>query len=180
MTTVHVEVPEGVSREAVERLTGRLLKNEDLMVRIMKALADSPDPVGPGVLAQLGRLEQHWRSIETRYGLLSVSDVAGLGGGDPAKRHRVSNLRRRSGLLGVSRGGALRFPGFQFKDARVRPEWAALAEPLLAAGWSEGDVLLWFAAPTGWLDGAVPADLLDSDPDGVRQVVAHAAAGCGA
>lgn len=49
--------------------------------------------------------------------------------------------------------------------------------PLLDAGWAPDDVWLWFGAPTGWLDGRVPADVITADPAAVREAVTQVAQG---
>lgn len=126
--------------------------------------------VGSGRRAQQRRLEGHWASIQAGYGLLTDREARVIA--------RTESLPG-TGLLAMVRNGEAWYPGFQFTGDSVRAEWRELTEPLLQAGWHPEDVLLWFAAPTGWLDGRVPADLLDDDVDAVRVAVTSVASDLG-
>lgn len=178
MSSIQVPVPRGLDPQTARHVVQQLLDHQALLTRVSKALADEHTPIGPGVLAQLGRVDRMWRSVEDTYGLLTREQVTQITGGNPEKaKSHVTNLRRRSGLLGVVREGALRFPGFQISRGRVRQDWSTLTGQLLAAGWNESDVLLWFVAPTGWLDGQAPAELLDAEPEAVARAVGEVAKG---
>lgn len=179
MATIEVNVPAGVDTAAARRIVDRVLAHQARAGRLGDALARESSSVGPGALAQVGRIDRAWRDVEATYGLYTGEQVARLTTAKSVRSH-VHNLRRRHGLLGVRRGGSLRYPGFQFTQGNprtVRADWQGLCAPLTAAGWTEDEVLLWFASPTGLLSGQRAADLLDADPHRVQAAVAHAAAG---
>jgi hypothetical protein len=184
MPTMRLQVPAGVSEDAAREALTLLARHREVLRRISDLLAEPRNAIGPDVLAQLGRVEELWRRIESRWGLLDADQVTRLTGGNPAKaRSHVANLRRRKGLLGVRRHGssALRYPGFQFTHGgSVRPEWARAAEVLVAAGWTSEEIVLWAGAPTGWLDGETPLEVLDTDPDAVVEAARTIAAGISA
>lgn len=181
MATIEVTVPAGVDAATAKRMFEQMLESQSRVARVRDALARESAAVGPGTLAQIGRLDRAWRAIEAEYGLYTAAEVTLLTGtAFRAGRSHVHNLRRRHGLLGVRRGGALVYPGFQFTTGNVvhvRRDWQNLTAPLLTAGWTEDEVLLWFAAPTGLLSGEVPVAVLDEDPDRVHHAVSQAAAG---
>ena len=83
-------------------------------------------------------------------------------------------------------------PGVEAQQARVGALHASIRErygddyaaqiapftqALLDAGREPSDIFLWFGAPTGWLDGRVPADVIATDPDAVRDAVEQIALG---
>lgn len=102
--------------------------------------------------------------------MLSADEVARLIGADEVGLEA-------SGALSVARDETLWYPGFQFSGTAVRADWPELTQPLIQAGWEPEEVLLWFAAPTGWLRGRAPVDLLDTAPSEVRVAVTQAALG---
>ncbi|HET7387898.1 MAG TPA: hypothetical protein VFJ19_14680 [Nocardioidaceae bacterium] len=181
MTAISITVPRGVEPGRAKAVIDRLLESEARVARVSEALAKESGSIGPGTLAQIGRVDRAWRDMESRYGLYTAEQVAALTGASAkAGAQHVYNLRRRKGLLAGRRAGINVYPGFQFTGREsliVRREWRDLVAPLLTAGWSEDEVLLWFAGPVGVLDGRHPADLLDSDADAVREAVEQAAAG---
>ena len=178
-STVAVDIPAVLDADRTRRWLQDLVGQRAAVARLRADLGGQDHPPGPGVMAQIGRLEAAWRDIERRFGLLSAEELARLSGAAPASvRTWVHNQRRRHGLLAVRRGGRNVFPGFQFTaTGRPQPWLRDVTAPLLAAGWSEEAVLLWLAAPTGWLSGQTPLEVLDTDPDRVRRAVAAAAAG---
>lgn len=113
--------------------------------------------------------------------MLDGTEVATLTGNRPeAARDAIANLRRRKGLTGVKRLGALRYPGFQFVDGGdgtlvVAPAWTRLRGRLAPAQWSDADLLAWAAAPTAWLDGRSPAEEIQEHPGDVTAALAKAA-----
>jgi len=99
--------------------------------------------------------------IEQRYGLLTEAEA----------RKSGLPIPEAAGLLALDSASGPRYPGFQFKDGAPRTDWQVLTQPLREAHWTSRDILLWFAAPTGWLDGRRPADLLDTHPQAVLHAV---------
>ena len=68
---------------------------------------------------------------------------------------------------------------YLFEIGPETPEvWLTVRATLTGAGWSELSALLWCTSPCGRLvNGAVPADLLVSDPEAVLMAARHAANG---
>lgn len=72
-------------------------------------------------------------------------------------------------IFDVPHDGQAVLPAFQFDPAgAVRPESAAVVQQLRAVGLDGWQLWEWMCAPTGWLDGDVPAELLEENPAEVR------------
>lgn len=182
MTTFTMDLPEGVSADDARDAVALLASHAGVLRRLSGALAEEPTPTAPPVLAQLGRVDASWRAVESRWGLLTPAEVTLLTGGNPQHaRSHTANLRRRHGVLAIARHGGLRYPGFQFADnGGVRSTWATVAGVLTEAGWSAEEIVLWAAAPTGWLDGRVPLEVLDDEPETVLAAARQVAEGTSA
>lgn len=169
MSVVRIEVPDFASPNAVRELVRSLLHTRALTNRVASLLQDASAVPAPATLHGLARVEQRWRDIELRYGLRSAAEVAQAVGSTAANRRAyAAGLRRQRRLLGVERAGRTLHPGFQFgADGRPLPVIGELAAVFGAAGWSDEDALLWLAAPSGWLNDDVPAELLAAEPERV-------------
>lgn len=64
-------------------------------------------------------------------------------------------------LLGVQRGRYQVYPGFQFDDRGVRPVVYDLAALGLEHGRTEAGLIQWLMAPTTYLHGQRPVDVID-------------------
>jgi hypothetical protein len=86
----------------------------------------------------------------------------------PIPHHR---WRKQGKIFSVSYGGGDLYPAFQFgDDGYPLPIVAELLEILgRDAERTDWDNALWFAGDSGWLDGKTPVELLQSDPDLVKQ-----------
>lgn len=110
-----------------------------------------------------------WREMESEFGLLTEAEVAAAVSDEPGNIHFASQERAAGRVLAVKRPEGFRYPGFQIDRTRraIRPVIGELISIARAAGRSEASLALWMAAvPTGYLDGARPADRLD-DPASV-------------
>lgn len=178
--SVTVAVPSGVDESTALRAAQRAVAEVAAIGLVEKVLADSPARIGPGHLAQVALREQHWRDVEAEWGLLSADEVTALTGGNTrAARDHTSNLRRRKGMAGVKRHGALHYPGFQFMQiaedrVTVAPAWTLLRELLAPAEWSDADMLTWVSSPNGWLEGRSPAQEIHEHPEDVNDAVRNA------
>ena len=183
MTTVNVPVPAGIDSATARRVALRALNEVATLGQVEKVLADSSAQVGPGHLAQAALREERWREVERAWGMLTAEEVATLTGARPGSaRSLTANLRRRKGLVGVKRHGALRYPGFQFAPGNgdlmvVAPAWTALREQLATTGWGDADLLAWASAPNAYLDGASPAQEVQAHPHDVSDALRHAVDG---
>lgn len=123
------------------------------------------------------RIEAEARGAVLSQPTLDARGVAdALGSRGQNRRDTASALRRAGAIVGVSNGGKVWYPAFQF-DARhgsVHPVVKEVNELLDAAGDPWG-VASWWLSPAGRRrDRRTPADLvLDGDDDAVRRL-AHA------
>lgn len=173
-----VSLPPGLDKDVAERAVARAVAQAAAEAVVEKVLADTPELIGSGALAQAALREELWREIETEWDMLTPASVALLTGNKLGSgSHVTANLRRRKALAGVKRRGALAYPAFQFARgedddtmtvARAWTELRALLEPL---GWSEANVLLWAASPNAWLEGRSPASEVRDHPDAVTDAL---------
>lgn len=107
--------------------------------------------------------------IDAEFGLLTSTQAGRrLGSRSSAPRNLAASARRGGALLAISRGHQTLYPGFQFgDDGRPLPVIRTLRELADECGWSETAVVQWLCAPTTYLDGARPVDLLAGEPDRV-------------
>lgn len=129
-------------------------------------------------VAALTRMEQRWRDMQERHGLLTGAEVADLAGSRAQNRSELgSSLARQGQVVAVRRAGRALYPGFQFTEhGKPRPVVADVVRLLRGADWSDESIVLWFDAPNGYLDDRHPADLLEAEPDAVRDAATQAAA----
>ena len=99
--------------------------------------------------------------------------------GQPADVDRMDAVLDQSAeytlddLLRIDIDGVAHYPGLQFVESgEIVPAVPALVKFARDAGWSSTDLLGWLLSPTTRLDGAVPADLLETDDGQVRVVTA--------
>ncbi|MGE2731269.1 hypothetical protein [Mycolicibacterium vaccae] len=107
--------------------------------------------------------------IDAEFGLLTSTEAGRrLGSKSTAPRNLAAATRRDGALLAITRGHQALFPGFQFgADGRPLPVIRALRQLADEAGWSEAGVVQWLCAPTTYLDGLRPVDVLAGTPDRV-------------
>jgi hypothetical protein len=173
-----VELPESMSPTLAEALVRELLATAEIAGKLGATLQAGARLLGPATLVAIHEHEAAWRDLETRYGLLSASDLAdATGSGSRNRSEYASALHRAGRLLGVRRGRRLVFPGFQF-DEHLRPRLGIgkVLSVFREAGWSAESVALWFTAPNGYLDDEEPAVVLARDPSLVAEEAANAVA----
>ena len=119
-------------------------------------------PVSPP-LARAVQAEQNlYDRIEAEFGLLSSAEAGRrMGSRASALRNAATAARRAGELLAVRRGRYLLFPGFQFADDGVRPVMADLVALGQRHGRTEAGLIQWLCAPTTYLDGARPVEVID-------------------
>jgi hypothetical protein len=107
--------------------------------------------------------------IDAEFGLLTSAETGRrLGSRSTAPRNLAVTTRRSRTLLAITRGHQMLFPGFQFgADGRPLPVIRTLRDLADEAQWSENGVVQWLCAPTTYLAGLRPVDLLTSDPERV-------------
>lgn len=123
--------------------------------------------------------EKRWRAIEDHFGLYTAAQVADIAGSVARNRSEYATARHRRGLLmALRRRGQLRFPGFQFDtmSGEVRPIVPQLIRVFTGAGWTHESIIQWCAAPEGYLDDAMPADVMGTRPADVLDAARNVAA----
>ncbi|KRB76448.1 hypothetical protein ASE01_15915 [Nocardioides sp. Root190] len=156
--------------------TGKALGEEQLasLDRLLHSEGDESAHAVPLALVQLRRQAQVRAAL-----LASPShDYAGLatlrGASENATRFAVHKAAERRALLVVQQDGATLVPAFQLDaTGELRPELAAVLEPLLASGMDPWQVWTWLTQPAGLLGGGVPHEVA-RDPEELA-IVQHAA-----
>jgi hypothetical protein len=145
--------------------------SEARITQLLRAVAP-PDPLADIELKIAEDTADLRREFLERVPVSTSAEVhkgAGLPGNNPSQT--VHRWRKQGKIFSINYGGRDLYPSFQFGDDG-RP-LSIVAELLEILGRdknrSDWDNALWFAADSGWLDGQTPIDLLQSDPDLVKQ-----------
>ena len=133
------------------------------------AIAALPGQISPSITRAAQAGENAWTRLEERFGLYSSSEIARRLGYE-GNRTWANTQRRARRLLGVERGSAYRYPGFQISpDGRLAPVVEELLHLAQEHHWSDESLALWLASPSGTMpDDRAPAELLHTDPALVR------------
>lgn len=186
-----VAVETDVSESAVHNLLSRLLQagllqerrapvaRRELAQALGPSLADL-DPVPYATVQQARRLAALRTSL-LRDGALSTAAIADARGATPNNvRQWVSRHRKAYRIFTVSFEGETLVPAFLL-DEEFQPR-PVVQEPIRAlrqAGEDGWALWTWFATPSPWIGGRVPAALLAMDPklvaESARQRAASAA-----
>lgn len=160
--------------ESVRAVEARLRQGEQQLRRTARALAEVLERTGQGLEASpevarsLQASENRWRAIEKEYRLLDSRSVAELLGGSGTNRNKAHQLAKQGTIIGVKRGRGTVYPGFEFDHGEVRPVIAQVAAIGRRNGWTDSHLLLWMASPNGYLEGRVPARMMD-DPEKILE-----------
>lgn len=132
------------------------------------ALASLPSAATPELAQGAVATENAWRRMEQEFGLLSAQEASRTLGSRAKGRSTLAHDRRENGqLLGVRRGNAVLYPGFQFdRNGEVHTVIPALIDVARQARRSDEDLAQWICLPSGYLDGDRPVDRLQ-EPDAV-------------
>lgn len=139
------------------------------------ALATVPGKISPEAVQGLQATELAWRGIDSEFGLLTGSEVAKLLESRARGRNSYAADKRRAGqLIGIRRGNALLYPGFQFDTttSSIRPAIPRLIGVARKYERSDGDLAQWLCDPSGYFAGERPVDHLD-DVDSVVSAAAN-------
>lgn len=151
----------------VRAVEDRLRNGEQQLRRTARALAevlertDQGLEASPEVARSVQASENRWRAIAKEYGLLDSGSVAALLGSSGTNRNKAHQLAKEGKIIGVKRGRGTLYPGFEFDHGEVRPVIAKVAEIGRRNDWSDSHLLLWLASPNGYLEGRVPARMMD-------------------
>lgn len=113
-------------------------------------------------------------SIDTEFGLLTSAQAADqMSSRAIARRNAATAARREGRLLALRRGKYLLYPAFQFDMAGIRPVVADLRRIGDQHGWDETSLIEWLMAPTTYLSGRRPVDIIE-DADQLRTLAVEA------
>lgn len=131
------------------------------------AMAGAETPVSPQLARSAQATENVWRQIEEEFGLHTSTQAAErMGYG--SNRTWASVQRTGGKLLGIRRGGAYRYPGFQL-DPDVLPLIGELIAIARQYDWAAESVVLWLCSPSDWMpEGRRPVEFLRAEPATVR------------
>jgi hypothetical protein len=107
--------------------------------------------------------------------LLTSAMVGDLGGSSARNPSALASRWKAEGrIFAVPSGRTDLFPAFQFDTfGQPRPVVAAVLGHLgRESDWARA---LWWTAPSGWLGGRRPIDVLDQDPEAVVEAARRAA-----
>ena len=133
------------------------------------SLADL-DPVPYATVEQARRLSA-LRSSLLRQGAFSTAKIAeGRGIAPNNARQWISRHRRANRLFTVSYERETLVPAFLLSEAlEPKPTAKEAIAALRAAGEDGWALWAWFATPSAWLGGRVPAEVLETDPESVTR-----------
>jgi hypothetical protein len=148
----------------------------DLAKALDLSLADL-DPVPYAMVHQAQRLAALRTSL-LRGGALTTAAIAEARGITPnTARQWISRNRKADRIFTVTYEGETLVPAFLLdNEIEPRPEAREPIRALRAAGEDGWALWTWFATPSAWIGGRVPAELLDKDPDLVAESARQRAA----
>jgi hypothetical protein len=162
---------------AIEQVAERISWERAQSERILEALVDddAAHVLNQPRVLQLHRQAELRADFLRRFETLTSAGVAALGGSSARNSSALANRWKKEGkIFAVGVGRADRFPAFQFgDDGKPLPVVAEVIEAFDGeSGWT---VALWLAAPSGWLNGLAPVDVLRTDPAGVAEAARRSA-----
>ena len=151
--------------------TARHENIEERVTQLLRAVAP-PDPLADVELKIAEATIDLRREFLERVPVLTSAQMhegAGFPGSNPSQTGL--RWRKQGKLFSINHGGRELYPAFQLgPDGRPLPIVAELLEILARdPDRTEWDNALWFADESGWLDGKTPMELLQSEPERVRQ-----------
>lgn len=147
-----------------------------LQAEFVERMTPDPSEVSAAAFEQVRMISEARTAAMREFGAFTAAQVAELRGVPTSNPHSLLGRWLAEGaIFALPTADARTYPGFQFEDGRPRPAMARVIAAMSGAidGW---DLLLWFTAPNGHLDGRRPVDLLASDPDAVVEAAAYQAA----
>lgn len=179
-----IDVPESKVRNLLYRLVQAGLLQErrapearkDLARALGPSLADL-DPVPYATVEQARRLAA-LRSSLLREGAFSTAAIAEARGITPNNaRQWISRHRKSHRLFTVTHEGETLVPAFLLdEELEPKPEPQEAIEALRQVGEDGWALWAWFATPSAWLGGRVPAEVLAADPERVAESARQRAA----
>ncbi|MFD6895045.1 hypothetical protein ACFWB0_10925 [Rhodococcus sp. NPDC060086] len=138
-------------------------------IRAAQLTAASP------ALARAVQAQQNlYDRIDAEFGLLTSAQAADrMSSRAVARRNAATAARSEGRLLALRRGKYLLYPAFQFAAVGILPVIAALRDIGDQHGWDEASLIEWMMAPTTYLGGDRPVDIIN-DADQLLAVATEA------
>lgn len=171
--------PEAEVRRLV-RVVRSLISEAELNEQLLEVLLQHVEPgvVGEERLLQLRRQAEARESFLTNVPLLDSADVGELLGSKARNTSAMaSRLKREGRLFAVTHRGVDLYPAAQIVDGEPSPAMPAIIDAF--SGDSPWALALWLDAPSGWLAGRRPLELLATEPDRVVEAARKTTAAVG-
>lgn len=160
LTDVLEQINSRIDRQAFTRAFDRLLREERASLAIGSVMADEEE-ISPQRARSLQATVNRIRAAFSKYGVYTAKEVGELLGATGQRPGNLATERHKAGeLLAIETRGGNKYPGFQFRGNEVLPIIKQLRATAEQGGWEEYDLFMWLIAPDGYLDRAIPADLL--------------------
>ena len=148
----------------VRTLAAKRERDEELINLLLKDV--KPGVMGPEHMLQLRRQAAARESFLRNVALLDSGEVGELLGSEARNRSAMaSRLKREGKLFALTYRGADLYPAAQIVDGEPSSAIPEILDTFSAD--SPWTVALWLDAPSGWLNGEKPIDLLATNPDWV-------------
>lgn len=135
--------------------TGNPVAGTSTEERLNAAMNENDD----GILA--------WNRLLEEYGALTAAELAERKGTSGTSYAR--DLIHSGRALAVIRGRTPYMPGYQFDaTGTLYPAVASVLTVFRDAGWSDFSTAIWLAAPSTWLSGERPAEMLAAEDAATR------------
>lgn len=116
----------------------------------------------PALARAVQAQENVYDRIDAEFGLLTSAQAADrMSSRAVARRNAPTSARGEGRLLALRRGKYLLYPAFQFGSTGIRPVIAELRAVGEQHGWDETSLIEWLVAPTTYLGGRRPVDIID-------------------
>lgn len=145
-----------------------LLSDDERDEQLIDVLLQDVEPgvMGPEHMLQLRMQAEAREAFLKDVALLDSADLGELLGSKARNTSAMaSRLKREGKLLAITYRGVDLYPAAQLVDGEPSPAIPQILEAF--SGNSPWAVALWLHAPSGWLDGKRPLDVLAREPDRV-------------
>lgn len=166
--------PEADVRRLV-RIVRSLLSEAELSEQLLEVLLQHVEPgvMGEERMLQLRRQAEARESFLTGVPLIESAEVGELLGSKARNTSAMASRLKRDGkLFAITHRGVDLYPAAQIVDGEPSPAMPAILDAF--SGDSPWALALWLDAPSGWLGGSRPLDLLATEPDRVVEAARKA------
>lgn len=154
-----------MSRDYLEWI-GKVAGNMALSIQALgPTMSAFPGETSPQLARAIQATENIWKRIESEFGMFSGTEVARMVGSSRSGRSLAAEQRKAGKIIGIKRGNAFAYPGFQFDEAtgKVLEVIPRLLETAREVEWDEEDLVLWLVSPSRSFGDDRPVDHLDDE-----------------